>query len=303
MISAASYSGGFDGFGGPGQSSPGGFADTRHRGMGGVATVGERGLIGCELRAALPGHRSTSVSLSGRRMFDNPDVGTLILTRIAGVEGLTISMTTLSAPKKARKAFEKGVKEAQKEKWAKAEKELTKAVTLYPEYAIAWEALGRIFEGQEKTDEARHAYAQALAADDKFISPYIRIAMMDVRLEKWQDVADTTGRVIELNPFDFPDAYFYNSVANLQLNQLAVAVESAREAIKLNAHQEFPQVENVLGVALAQQGNYVEATEHLKKYLEIAPNAVNADLTRQQIAQLEAAVAQQNPQAQAQPRQ
>ena len=41
--------------------------------------VSERDLVGCELRASLPGYRSSSVELSGRRMFDNPDVGTIML--------------------------------------------------------------------------------------------------------------------------------------------------------------------------------------------------------------------------------
>jgi hypothetical protein len=65
-------------------------------------------LIGCEIRAALPGFRSDLVNLIGRRSFDNPDVGTIVLHRLGNVEGTTISVTSLRAPKDARKAFEKG---------------------------------------------------------------------------------------------------------------------------------------------------------------------------------------------------
>ena len=65
------------------------------------------GMAGCELRASLAGFRSDVVNLSGRRMFDNPDVGTIILHRQANVEGTTISRTTLEAPKDARKAYDK----------------------------------------------------------------------------------------------------------------------------------------------------------------------------------------------------
>ncbi|MCP5116330.1 MAG: tetratricopeptide repeat protein, partial [bacterium] len=286
------------GFGGLRGQNTGGFGQAGISGAGGA--IPERELMGCELRANLPGYRSSSVELTGRRAFDNPDVGTILLSKIAGVSGHTISMTTLKAPKKARKAYEKGVKEAQKKKWEKAEKELSKATTEYPEYAAAWQTLGQVYEAQKKPAEAREAYAKALAADEKFINPYIRLALMDAKEQKWQEVADTTGRVLKLNPFDFPDAYFYNSVANLNLNQLTAAEKSAREAIKLKAYQKFPQVENVLGLALAQQGSYAEASEHLKKYLELFPDAHNAEVTRKQIAQLDAEVAKQKPQAQAQ---
>ncbi len=284
MMADASYSGieqsGLErsqgGFGGPGMIGPGG------RG------ISERDLMGCELRASLPGYRSTSVELTGRRMFDNPDVGTLVLRKLANVEGFTISMTTLKAPNNAKKAFEKGSKEAAKKKWDKAQVELEKAVAIYPEYAVAWHALGQVYEAMQKPDEARKAYEKALAADSKFVNPYLQLALLDARKQDWRAVADTTDRVIKLNPYDFPDAYFFNSVAHLNLNNLSAAEKSAREAIKLNAHRRYPQVEHVLGIALAQQNNLQEATEHLKKYLELAPQAQNADTVRRQLAQIEA---------------
>jgi hypothetical protein len=74
-------------------------------GMGGVR---ERDLFSCELRASLPGFRSDVVSLANRRFMDNPEVGTIVLHRLGNVEGLTISATTMAAPKDAKKAYDKG---------------------------------------------------------------------------------------------------------------------------------------------------------------------------------------------------
>ncbi|MCX6634869.1 MAG: hypothetical protein NT090_07275, partial [Acidobacteria bacterium] len=74
---------------------------------GGGSGLSERDLMGCELRANLPGFRSEVVNLAGRRVMDNPDVGTIILKRLANVEGMTISATTALAPKDARKSFDK----------------------------------------------------------------------------------------------------------------------------------------------------------------------------------------------------
>ena len=228
-------------------------------------------------------------------MFDNPDVGTIMLKKLANVEGFTISATTLKAPKDAKKAFEKGVKEASTKKYDKAQKELESAVALYPEYALAWQALGQVYEATEKPDQAREAYTKALAADPKFVSPYERMALMDARAQNWRSVADTTDRILKLNPYDFPNAYFYNSVANLNLQNFSAAEKSAREAIKVNAHMKFPQVEHVLGLALAQQNNYSEASEHLKKYLQLAPQAQNAEQVKQQLTQIEAFMAKSQP--------
>ena len=108
--------------------------------MGGnmVGRNGERNLSGCDLRAVLPGFRSDTVNLSMRRAFDNPNVGTLVLHRIGGVEGTTISYASLNAPKDATRAYEKGREALKKEKQPEAEKQFRKAVEIYPGYATAW---------------------------------------------------------------------------------------------------------------------------------------------------------------------
>src|SRR6185436_8850699 len=94
--------GGFGGFGNEGggiggrsQSDVGGFGGSR-------SGPSERDLMGFEIRASLPGFRSDVVNLSGRRAFDNPDLGTIILHRMGNVEGTTISATSLNAPKDAK---------------------------------------------------------------------------------------------------------------------------------------------------------------------------------------------------------
>ncbi len=100
----------------------------------------------CELRARLPGYRSDTVSLAGRRMLDTPDVGVILLYPISKIQGLTASATSAQAPKDARKAYEKGVKALKKNKTDEAEQDFRKAVQIYPRHAEAWLALGKILE-------------------------------------------------------------------------------------------------------------------------------------------------------------
>ncbi len=270
-MSPNSGQGGFGGFGGSGSNTG----------------LSERELAGCELRAVLAGYRSSSVELTGRRIFDNPDVGQIILTKLGNVEGLTISMTSLQAPKAAKKSYENGLKQAKKEKWDKALAEFESAVATYPEYAEAWYAMGQIHEGMQKPEEAREAYGKALEADGKFMKPYLKLSMMEAVDQKWGEVAEMTATVLKMNPYDFPEAYFLNSMAHMNLNNLTLAEKSAREAIKMNYNRQRPQVEQILGMALAFQNKYEEAAVHLRKYLELTPEANNAPVVKQQLAQLE----------------
>lgn len=247
----------------------------------------ERDLMGCEIRAALPGHRSQVVSLSGRRVLDNPDIGTIYLKRLGKVDGVTLSITSLQAPKDAKKAYEKGINALKKEKTDEGQRELEKAVAIYPQYAAAWHELGGVYERSQKVNEARDAYGKALAADPKFVKPYLQLAGLAAREEKWQDVVDATDRVIRLNPFDYPGAYFYNAVGNLNLQNLEAAEKSARDGLKQDEMHRIPKLEHVLGIVLAQKNDLTGAAEHMKAYLQFAPTAKDADFVRNQLSEVE----------------
>jgi tetratricopeptide (TPR) repeat protein len=116
--------------------------------------------------------------LTFRRSLDDPEIGVIRLHRIANVEGFTFSVTTGAAPKNAKSAYEKGIGNAKKQKWADAEKEFLKAVQAYPKYAVAWYELGRTYQQQKKFDDAVRAHTEAIKIDSKFISPYGQLAVL-----------------------------------------------------------------------------------------------------------------------------
>jgi len=70
----------------------------------------------------------------------------------------------MAAPKDAQSAYEKAQKAATHDKPAEAEKELNKAVRIYPQFASAWTMLGEIHRQHNQFDLARTEYAQAQAA-------------------------------------------------------------------------------------------------------------------------------------------
>jgi tetratricopeptide (TPR) repeat protein len=271
---------------GPGMR--GGMESSGNNPMGGVR---EREMFNCELRASLAGYRSDNVNLANRKFMDNPDVGTIILHRLGNVEGLTISATSLNAPKDAKKLFEKGHDALGKNKLDDAQKHFEKAVELYPKYASAWYELGIVNERQKNLEGARKAFAQSLAADSKYMNPYDALAQMEARDQKWQDVADITDRMIRLNPVDFPRAYFYNAVAKLNLKRLDEAEKSAKALVEMDTRHQFPKGEQVLGVILAQRQDYTGAAAHIRKFITFSQPGADVDLAKRQLADLEKSLA------------
>ena len=243
-------------------------------------------LVNCDLRAVLSGFRSDTVNLGGRRLMDDPNVGTIMLHRLANVEGSAISMTSLQAPKEARQAYNRALQDLRKNKPAEAAKELRKAVDIYPNYAAAWYELGRIQENDDAA-EARKSFARAVAADAKFISPYLQLAELEAKAENWAALADTTGTLLKLDPVDYPMAYFCNATANLNLGRIEAAEKSARAGEKLDTAHRCPRLEQVLATILARKKDYAGAAAHLRSYLLLAPDAQDAARTKRDLAELD----------------
>lgn len=259
---------------------------------GGGAGITARDLLGCTLEASLAGFRSNSIDLGMHQSLDNPNVGTLFLRRLANVEGLTISATSGLAPKEARKALEKARNDELKSKWADAHKELEKAVTIYPKYAAAWLELGNVQQKEGDLDAARESYEKALAADAKFVSPILQLALMAARAQKWQDVADDTDRLLRLNPVDFPQAWTFNALANYNLNKLEQAEKSAREGLSRDAAHHFPANSHVLGLVLAQKRDYPGSVQYLRDYLHYSPDAPDSAEVKKKLDEIEKASAE-----------
>lgn len=275
-----------DGAGLPGASHSAGMATvigTQQRQM---SSQPDTQLANCDLRAVLAGFRSDRVGLGTRRLLDDPNVGTIVLHRIANVEGSAVSMTSLQAPRDARRAYERALQDLRNHRPADAEKGFRKAVEIYPRYATAWYELGRIQQSDD-TGQARKSFTNAIAADAKFISPYLGLAELEAMAENWAELAETTSKLLKLDAVDYPMAYFYNATANLNLGELDAAEKSARTGEKLDTPHRYPRLEQVLAKILALKKDYTGAIAHLRNYMALAPDAQDAARIKKELADLE----------------
>ena len=251
--------------------------------------------LSCELRASLAGFRSSSILIPREALGNRVgpvNVGTIVVERIEKSQGTTVSATSLNAPKDAKKAYEKGHEAVEKNQLPEAQQNLEKAIQIYPQYAAAWLDLGWLYSQQQQLDKARNAFTQAETADERFVPAYVGLASVALRESKWQEAATWSSRATEMDGVDFPAAFYYNSVANYRLGNLDQAEKSARKVEMLGAQSSFPQVTLILGMMLADRGDYADAADQFRSYLKTAPNASNAEAVRQQLANLEKVAAQ-----------
>ena len=260
--------------------------------------MSRRELANCELRASISGFSSSVVTLVDLDTFGSVDVGAITVRRRAKIEGMTLSAIPYKAPKDARKAYEKGLKDGRNGKLASARKYFEKAVEVYPGFAIAWFQLGTVLQKEDQKDAARAAFARATTADSKFLPPYLSLSQMAFEAKDWVEVVDLTGRILgpdplkqvdgyilDLDAFDYAAAYFYNSVANYKLNKIEDAERSGLKAEHLDLRNHFPQVHLLLAEIFARKSNYATAVSELQIYLESAPPGKDADQVRERLAE------------------
>jgi tetratricopeptide (TPR) repeat protein len=245
-------------------------------------------LFGCRLEAELAGYQSSPVELGNINPRGNPNVGTITMRRREGVAGNAISVTTLSAPKKARKAYEKAFKELRKKKpnGANAERELLKAVAEYPEFAAAWNMLGRIKLTQKDKAGAYEAFEKAVSADASYIAPYSPLLQMAIQDQRWDDAVWLCETMLKLNPFASEARYFL-AVARFNKGDMEAAERAVRDLQAGEGVNEHPHSYHLLGAILAKKGEWEPAAAALRSYLEAQPDSPLAATVKEQLAQWE----------------
>jgi Tfp pilus assembly protein PilF len=244
-------------------------------------------LNGCELRAVLAGYQSTVVILHtpGGEGWQY-EVGTIFLQRIGNAPGTTISVTSMAAPKDAMRAYEKAQK-IKDQKPSEAEKQLDKAVKIYPQFAAAWTLMGDIHRERNEFDAAREEYGRAIAADPQFVNPNYGLAIIATEEKKYQDAARLSDQVLKLNAAAFPLAYFINAAANYNLQKFEVAEESAKKFKTLDTQHSRPDVYLLLSYLLSARQEYAGAAREIRDYLAISPNSPDAESLKKEAKRFE----------------
>jgi TolA-binding protein len=243
----------------------------------------------CELQAQVSGYSSESIHMVGTADHI-VQVGSIIvhpMTAGAAPQKFTVSVGSLEAPEKAKKAFEKGEEQAKKGKWASACDSFKRAIQEYPRYALAWLELGRAQARQNSFVAAQQSFHEAVSKDSNLTEAYVELARVAIAQKEWKELADATEHLVESSPNASPQFWFLNGAANLNLGNVAQAENSAERGLRIDAKHSVPQLEYLYGVTLAQRGDYKDAAQHLATYLRLSPHAADASAAQAKLAEIQ----------------
>jgi len=247
-------------------------------------------LSDCEIHAESSGYRSEQLLIQGRQLSGVVQVGTIFLhlsARATAQNGFAVSAISLAAPDKAKQNFEKGRAQAKRGKWAAACDYFRKAVAVYPRFAVAWLELGRAQMQQNNFTDAQQSFQQAATQDSKLLPAYLELARVALQQQQWKSLADATDRILELSPESPARFWFLNAAAAFNIGDMSWAERSASRGLGLDSKRTVPQLEYLYGKVMERKQDYKAAIQHIQTYLQLAPNAFDAQQARQELVTIE----------------
>ncbi|MDE0263662.1 MAG: tetratricopeptide repeat protein [Bryobacterales bacterium] len=201
-------------------------------------------------------------------------VGTIVLSPIHAASGGPVSLTTLTAPKPARKVYERGAKalrSVEEPDHARAIPFLERAVELHPEFAAAWEALGRVRRIVGESESAREAFERAVEIDGRFLKPFLALIEMAVEDKDWAELESLTDRYLAMSPGSMKLRLF-NSFAALKNGKPSKAKAMAEMIENAGETDDWPMTYLILAEVYSGWGEFEQAAKLYEAYLSTLPD-------------------------------
>lgn len=239
----------------------------------------------CDLRAQLSGFRSSSISLNNPAAYDGTSVGVIWLHRIAASGENLVSISTLTAPKNAKKNFEKGRELARMGKVSDAVSSFQKAVKIDPQFAEAWVGLGFAQYQMNAQDAAEKSVMKAREVDPKLPGIYQILGYIASDRKDWKSAAQYLEEAERLNPMSSALPWYISAVAYYEMHRFNEAEKSIRQEMRIDTERRYRRAQFLLGLILVARNEIVTGTQALREYLAGTPDpsdvkTANAMLSR-----------------------
>lgn len=195
-------------------------------------------------------------------------------------------------PKAAKKAYEKGLKRAQENRFEEAASAFQDAVKLFPEYLHAQNKLGEQYTLMGKPAEAQAAFEKTISANPKYALPHINLGLLFANQKRYLEAIAELEQGNKLDD-SFPVSHLHLGLALMSKPDpdLDRAEKELTRSIDLGK-QPFFYVRKFLFNLNVRRQRLDKAAEQLELYLKQAPNAEDAEAVRQMLAKVRKSLAQ-----------
>lgn len=200
----------------------------------------------------------------------------------------SVAVPDLNIPSKAHKEFEKGIQAMADQDWNRALQRLSRAIELYPQYAMAYNNLGLVYGRINDPAHEREALEKAIALDDHLVPALINLAKLSFRDGNAPRAESLLEAAVRSEPKSVESLTL---LAQAQLlDQHFDAAVSTAQSVHAMSHQNFAVVHFIAARAYERENRLSDAILELQIFLKEESTGTRADQVRAELSRL-----QQNP--------
>ena len=195
-----------------------------------------------------------------------------------------INAELASVPKPAVELYNGALKLAQEGKNKEAIEKLNQAVSLHPDFMLAFNELGVQYQKLNELEKAAEALQSALKIKQTAFAPLVNLGIVLVRMKRFPEAEVVLQAALKENDKS-AIAHYYLGRALAYLGKFDDAEKELTQAVTLGGDQ-MKEAHRYLGAIHHARGDTPKAIAQLETYLKIAPKADDAEQVRQLIKQL-----------------
>ncbi len=200
--------------------------------------------------------------------------------------GISVSKLDLKPPGNARKEYEKGYLQLLRKDLQGAIDHLARAVSIYPSFVAAHNALGIAYLNLGQLQQARDEFARAIALDDHLPNSYLNLGCAQLELQQYPEAVESLKKASSIAPLDVPilTALTYAEFKN---RDYPAVIATARH-VHDHKHEDAALVHLFAAGAWEAQHNLNEAQGEMDILLGEAPKSPLSGQFRQILDQIKA---------------
>jgi Ca-activated chloride channel homolog len=199
---------------------------------------------------------------------------------------LTVSKLDLKAPGNARKEYDKGFQLLMRKDLQGAIDHLARAVSIYPSYVAAHDALGISYLNLGQVPQARDEFAQAVALDEYLPKSRLNLGCAQLQLQQYSAAVGSLKKASSIVPLDL-DLQTALAYAEFKNRDYPAVIATAHYVHK-QKHKDAALVHLFAAGAWHAQQNLDRARDEMETLLNEDPNSPFASQLRQFLLQIQA---------------
>jgi Flp pilus assembly protein TadD len=187
--------------------------------------------------------------------------------------------------KDALERFKKGSEKAAKNDNKAAVVLFDEAITMYPQFAVAYFEKGSSHLKLEEYDKAIAAFAKAIEIKPDYYEPKFSIGYARFLMKDYEVAAAVFGDILQKKKDD-PQVFMYIGICLIQMKRIDQAEYALKQAVSMKGGENLALAHRSLAGVYIQKKKNAEAAAELEKYLQLVPKAPDADKLKQTINDL-----------------